>query len=78
MSFEVKEILALPDKEKKRIADLIYESLQNEEDSNIINEPLPEWQQKILIERLDIIDKHPERLLSREEAKKRIQQLMKK
>ena len=78
MSFEVKEILALPDKEKKRIADLIYESLQNKDDSNILNEPLPEWQQKILIERLDIIDKHPERLLSKEEAKKRIQQLMKK
>ena len=78
MSFEVKEILALPDKEKKRIADLIYESLESDENSNIINEPLPDWQQKILIERLDIIDKHPERLLSREEAKKRIHQLMKK
>ncbi len=79
MSFEVKEILALPDKEKKRIADLIYESLESsDENSNIVNEPLPQWQQKILIERLDIIDKHPERLLSREEAKKRIQQLMKK
>jgi len=77
MSFEVKEILALPDKEKKRIADLIYESLESsDENSNIVNEPLPEWQQKILIERLKSIDDGTAKFLSREEFTKRVKEMM--
>ncbi len=73
MSFEVKEILALPDKEKKRIADLIYESLaSSDENSNIINEPLPEWQKNILDERITDLKEHPENFLSWEETKKEL------
>jgi putative addiction module component (TIGR02574 family) len=76
MSFEVKEILALPDKEKKRIADLIYESLQNEVDSNIANEPLPEWQKEILDERIKSIDDGTAKFLSKEEFNKRVKEMM--
>jgi len=69
MSFEVKEILALPPEEKKRIADLIYESLVSYNNSNNANEPIQEWQKTILDERIADLKKYPESFLNWEETK---------
>ena len=54
----VKELLKLPPEERLEIAQVLWESVEPEDEVRFVS--IPEWQRRILEERLEDLDRNPE------------------
>jgi putative addiction module component (TIGR02574 family) len=55
---EVKKLLQLPAEERLEIAQVLWNSVEPEDEVRFLS--LPEWQRRILRERLVDLDRHPD------------------
>lgn len=56
----IQTLLALPLEERAEVAEMLWKSIEQE--------PLPEWQKRLLDERLRDADQHPDAFVSWEEV----------
>jgi putative addiction module component (TIGR02574 family) len=54
----VKELLKLPPEERLEIAQVLWESVEPEDEVRFVS--IPAWQRRILEERLEDLDRNPE------------------
>lgn len=55
---DVKELLKLPAEERLEIAQVLWESVEPEDEVHFVS--IPEWQSKILKERLEDLESNPD------------------
>lgn len=64
---EMKKLLELPVVEKMELAQLLWDSIEPEEEAGFL--ALPAWQRQVLDERLADLERHPEDEQTWEEVK---------
>jgi putative addiction module component (TIGR02574 family) len=64
---ELKKLLELPVVEKMELAQMLWESIEPEEEASFL--ALPAWQRQVLDERLADLERHPEDEQTWEEVK---------
>jgi putative addiction module component (TIGR02574 family) len=66
-SAEIRKLLELPVAERIELAQILWESVEPEDETRFLS--IPDWQRRILDERLDDIERNPDNEQTWEEVK---------